>query len=586
MIEAQERKFATFDGTELFYRAWLPQGKATRALFILHRGHEHSGRVQELVEKLDLKDFAVFAWDQRGHGNSPGTRGFAPHFFDLMRDLDAFVRQVRKEYALEEENIALLGHSVAAVVAALWVQNYAPRIRALVLGTPAFRVKLYVPFALPALRFYLWICEKLGRSTPFIKSYVKGKLLTHDIKEATAYDTDTLVSKQIAVNILTGLFDASNRLLNDAGAITTPTLLLSARTDWVVKNRPQRDFFKALSSKFKRVHVYKGFYHSIFHEKERAQPIAAVRDFIIEAFKYPLDRSELLKADRDGYTYEEYQWLAAGLPPISFKRLGFLGQRLAMRTLGSLSKGIKLGWRTGFDSGQSLDYVYNNKAQGATKLGEMIDRSYLDSIGWRGIRQRKLNLESTLKRAISELLEQRGSSHPIRIVDLAGGPARYVLDTIKELNNIKFEVLIRDWSEEGLSQGRKIAEELKLSHVRYERGDAFDPESVGKINAGVDIAIVSGLYELFPDNTKLKTSLAALNKIVSANGYLIYTNQPWHPQLEMIAEVLVNRDQKPWIMRRRTQAEMDELVREAGFQKTAMQIDNFGIFTVSSAKKV
>jgi hypothetical protein len=39
-------------------------------------------------------------------------------------------------------------------------------------------------------------------------------------------------------------------------------------------------------------------------------------------------------------------------------------------------------------------------------------------------------------------------------------------------------------------------------------------------------------------------------------------------------------------MRRRTQEELDELVREAGFVKEAQVIDQFGIFTVSRARRV
>jgi len=36
-------------------------------------------------------------------------------------------------------------------------------------------------------------------------------------------------------------------------------------------------------------------------------------------------------------------------------------------------------------------------------------------------------------------------------------------------------------------------------------------------------------------------------------------------------------------MRRRTQAEMDQLVEEAGFRKIAQRVDEWGIFTVSLA---
>ena len=38
-------------------------------------------------------------------------------------------------------------------------------------------------------------------------------------------------------------------------------------------------------------------------------------------------------------------------------------------------------------------------------------------------------------------------------------------------------------------------------------------------------------------------------------------------------------------MRRRTTAEMDELVRVAGFEKIDMEIDQWGMFTVSIARR-
>ena len=39
-------------------------------------------------------------------------------------------------------------------------------------------------------------------------------------------------------------------------------------------------------------------------------------------------------------------------------------------------------------------------------------------------------------------------------------------------------------------------------------------------------------------------------------------------------------------MRRRTQAEMDQLVEAAGFRKLDQRIDEWGIFTVSLAERV
>jgi hypothetical protein len=75
---------------------------------------------------------------------------------------------------------------------------------------------------------------------------------------------------------------------------------------------------------------------------------------------------------------------------------------------------------------------------------------------------------------------------------------------------------------------------------------------------------------------------------IEAGGHLIYTCQPWHPQLEMIARALTShkKGSPNWVMRRRSQQEMDQLVGLAGFKKIRQWIDEDGIFTVSLAVKV
>ena len=68
-MEATERTFNSWDGTELFYRSWIPNKGTDKALLLFHRGHEHSDRWQETVDLLGLEGVAVFAWDARGHGH-------------------------------------------------------------------------------------------------------------------------------------------------------------------------------------------------------------------------------------------------------------------------------------------------------------------------------------------------------------------------------------------------------------------------------------------------------------------------------------------------------------------------------------
>jgi hypothetical protein len=127
---------------------------------------------------------------------------------------------------------------------------------------------------------------------------------------------------------------------------------------------------------------------------------------------------------------------------------------------------------------------------------------------------------------------------------------------------------------------------MKLENVAFESADAFDRENLLSITPAPSIVIVSGLYELFPDNRPVLESLEGIAGVLQNGGYLIYTSQPWHPQIEMIARTLINRDGDPWIMRRRTQAEMDELVRSVGLMKIGTRVDTHGIFAVSIAQKI
>jgi len=122
----------------------------------------------------------------------------------------------------------------------------------------------------------------------------------------------------------------------------------------------------------------------------------------------------------------------------------------------------------------------------------------------------------------------------------------------------------------------------------FELGDAFDRASLAAIDPKPTIGIVSGLYELFPENSLLEQSLAGLADAIPSGGYVLYTGQPWHPQLEMIARTLTSHKApgQAWVMRRRTQAELDQLFTAAGFEKVEQRIDEWGIFTVSLARKI
>lgn len=578
--QASEHTISTHDNVELFYRHWPATGAERRgAVVLFHRGHEHSARMAHLVDELDLPDFDFFAWDARGHGHSPGERGYSPGFATSVRDVQTFVDHLAAAHGLAEEDLAIVAQSVGAVLIATWAHDYAPRIRCQILASPAFKVKLYVPLARPGLR----LMQRL-RGNFFVNSYVKAKFLTHDPARQASYDSDPLISRPISVNVLLDLYAAAERVVADAQAITVPTQLLISGADWVVHHAPQHEFFERLGAPVKEKHVLDGFYHDTLGELQRKRATDPARRFILEAFAQPVQRPDLNDADRRGATHDESQALARPLSPLSPRGLYWAATRFGIKIGGLFSAGVRLGHATGFDSGSTLDYIYRNTPTGLGPLGRLIDRNYLDAIGWRGIRQRKLHLEELLRRAMDARHAEQGDVH---VMDIAAGHGRYVLEALQQYPHRPASILLRDFSDLNVRAGAALIEQKGLAGIaRFVPGDAFDAASLAAVTPKPTIGIVSGLYELFPENDAVRRSLAGLAAAVEPGGFLLYTGQPWHPQLELIARALTSHRQgRAWVMRRRTQAEMDQLVAEAGFEKIEQRIDQWGIFTVSLARR-
>lgn len=253
--------------------------------------------------------------------------------------------------------------------------------------------------------------------------------------------------------------------------------------------------------------------------------------------------------------------------------------RLAMSTVGRLSDGIRIGYRHGFDSGTMLDYVYRDRAHGRLLVGRLIDRVYLDAIGWRAIRARRELLTEVLR------FEVDRREDTVRVLDVAAGPGRYLLDLAASYPE-RVQVLCRDLAGDGLRRGEALAAERGLRNVRYEEGDAFAPEPTAVLGGPPDVIVVSGLYELILDVDNVARSMATLRGLLAPGGTLVFTTQERHPQLDLIANVLPNRDGERWVMECRSAADLERCATDAGFHDPVTRREPLGLFTVTTVGTV
>lgn len=554
--------FKSFDNNEIFFREWNYQPQQ-KTIIIIHRGHEHSERLNDIAQSPQFSKYNIFAFDLRGHGYTKTKTSSI--FMDYVRDLDSFSKFLQSKYSININDIFVLANSIGGVVASAWVHDFAPKIAGMALLAPAFRINLIVPLA----NEMITLGTKLNKNL-IIKSYVKSKMLTHDVEQQKAYDNDPLITRSIDAALLIDLAKAGKRMVEDAAAIDAPTLILAAEKDHVVFNKDQKLFFERLDTNLKGYEVLPNFFHGILFDTGKEKVYDKVVDFAEKCFAQAQEQPNLKP---DEFSVKEYKDLQNNVG----NNFNFKMQKWSLGKIGKISDGMSIGLKYGFDSGISLDYVYKNQPKGKLGFGKMMDKNYLEAIGWRGIRLRKINLLQLVEESIQKLKKE---GRPIKILDIAGGTGNYLFDVKAKFPEA--EIVINEFLKENIEMGEKTILEKNLKNIRFTNYDCFDPETYKNLNFEPNIVIISGIFELFGDNELANKAIEGIVSIAEKNSTLIYTGQPWHPQLKMIAYVLTSHQKKDWVMRRRSQKELDKLMAFNKISKEKMLIDDFGIFTVSS----
>lgn len=187
-------------------------------------------------------------------------------------------------------------------------------------------------------------------------------------------------------------------------------------------------------------------------------------------------------------TLPSYDSLSRPLPIWHPKAIYYSLVRLLFQTIGQLSDGIRLGLKYGFDSGVMLEYVYRNRPSGITWFGKIIDRVYLDSQGWQGIRQRGEILKSVLRQVIQDNFEQGVTTN---LLDVACGGGRYDLEVLLDFSGGAVNALLRDYKAENVQKAQELALHLGVS-ATIEQADAFNDDDLNRVLPPPNLIVVSG----------------------------------------------------------------------------------------------
>ena len=122
-------KQGTFTGAhqvKLFYQSWYPaiapdretsepvNGPVKGILAIVHGLGEHSGRYCSVVKAAIEAGYAVFGFDNQGHGKSEGQRGHIKSWQDYRENVQAFLHLIRRKEPTAP--LFVMGHSLGGLI--------------------------------------------------------------------------------------------------------------------------------------------------------------------------------------------------------------------------------------------------------------------------------------------------------------------------------------------------------------------------------------------------------------------------------------------------------------------------------------
>ncbi|HEY4179706.1 MAG TPA: alpha/beta hydrolase [Kofleriaceae bacterium] len=251
----------------LYTETFLPDGAPKGAVVITHGYAEHCGRYREVAHVLKNAGWAVLSYDCRGHGHSPGPRGFIERFEIYLDDFTAMIAAGRA--LAPGKPLVLLGHSHGSLITLRALASaHPPAVTSAIVSSPYLGLKLAVPGWKKLLaRVASGIAPKLNQP-----SGLASDQLTSDVQKQKEHDADPLVFGTATTRWFTESSAAQQYVYDHADRIDVPTTWLVGAADEIAD--PAQSKRVADRTKGATYHDLVGLKHEVFNETDRASVFA------------------------------------------------------------------------------------------------------------------------------------------------------------------------------------------------------------------------------------------------------------------------------------------------------------------------
>jgi alpha-beta hydrolase superfamily lysophospholipase len=256
---------------ERYQRSWLPS-EPGRVMVLVHGYAEHAGRYDEMAMYFAERGFAVYAYDQAGHGRTAGARGHVDRFDRLVDELARFIELVRLDHP--GLPLTLVGHSMGGLVVAATAAFRNPEVERIVLSGALLQLGgdgggLRQSISLGVARMIARFAPRVAISTGLD---LQG--LSRDPEVIRRYLEDPLVKDRMSVRFAAGMSSMVSAVRGAVDRIERPILILHGGDDSLSPPAGSRHLHAGLTDKIAKrsaLQIYPELRHEIFQEPEREQ---------------------------------------------------------------------------------------------------------------------------------------------------------------------------------------------------------------------------------------------------------------------------------------------------------------------------
>lgn len=272
-MDHKQGTFPGHGGLELYYQRWRPADEPRAVLAVVHGFGEHSGRYGNVVDWFVPRGYALYAFDLRGHGHSPGQRGHIDRFADYRADVRAFLDLVGRQEP--GRTLFLLGHSQGGLIVLDYVLHDPSDLAGVVSCSPALG-------QLPVSPALVFLARILSRIWPRFKLEagldVTG--LSRDPAVVQAYVDDPLVHGQASARMGIESAAAIEWTQAHAADMALPSLIVHGSADRICSPEASRRFYEGIALADKQRFQYEGHYHELFNDLDKERVLADVEAWL------------------------------------------------------------------------------------------------------------------------------------------------------------------------------------------------------------------------------------------------------------------------------------------------------------------